>query len=82
MAHRTAIAARISPYPRSVVPQTNDGALDSRKAKRAAKRREAQAQQKLRSMGVCPVGYRWIKQASGYRCAGGSHYVSDAELGL
>ncbi|KAL1695638.1 hypothetical protein GGG16DRAFT_85985 [Schizophyllum commune] len=43
MAHRTAIAARISPYPRSVVPQTNDGAPDSRKAKRAAKRREAQA---------------------------------------
>ena len=46
------------------------------------RRKEREAQQKLRQMGVCPVGYRWIKQASGYRCAGGSHFVSDAELGL
>ena len=46
------------------------------------RRKEREAQQKLRQMGVCPVGYRWIKQASGYRCAGGSHFVSDAQLGL
>ena len=46
------------------------------------RKKEREAQQKLRQMGVCPVGYRWIKQASGYRCAGGSHFVSDAELGL
>ncbi|KAI0050262.1 P-loop containing nucleoside triphosphate hydrolase protein [Auriscalpium vulgare] len=44
--------------------------------------REAQAQAKLRSMGVCVAGYRWIKQSSGYRCAGGTHFVSDAQLGL
>ncbi|KIY50066.1 P-loop containing nucleoside triphosphate hydrolase protein [Fistulina hepatica ATCC 64428] len=44
--------------------------------------KEAKVQTRLRSMGVCPVGYRWIKQASGYRCAGGSHYISNAELGL
>ncbi|KAI0067131.1 P-loop containing nucleoside triphosphate hydrolase protein [Artomyces pyxidatus] len=46
------------------------------------KRREAQAQQKLRTMGVCVAGFQWIKQASGYRCAGGTHFVSDAQLGL
>lgn len=46
------------------------------------RKKEREAQQKLRQMGVCPVGYRWIKQASGYRCAGGSHFVSDAQLGL
>lgn len=53
-----------------------------RRAEEEERRKEAQAQQKLREMGVCPVGYRWIKQASGYRCAGGSHFVSEAELGL
>ncbi|GKZ94891.1 hypothetical protein AnigIFM59636_008622 [Aspergillus niger] len=46
------------------------------------KKKEEEAQRKLREMGVCPVGYRWIPQASGYRCAGGSHFVSSAQLGL
>lgn len=53
-----------------------------RKEKEAEKKREALAQKKLRDLGVCPVGYRWIKQTQGYRCAGGSHFVSDAQLGL
>lgn len=46
------------------------------------RRKEQRAQETLRKMGVCPVGYRWIKQAGGYRCAGGSHWVTDAQLGL
>ena len=46
------------------------------------RQQEAKAQEKLRHMGVCPVGYRWIKQAGGYRCAGGSHFVTDSQLGL
>ena len=41
---------------------------------------EQRKQQKLREMGVCPVGFRWIKSNNGYRCAGGSHFVSDADL--
>jgi DNA polymerase III delta prime subunit len=44
--------------------------------------KERKAQSKLREMGVCVMGYRWIKQSGGYRCAGGSHYVSDAALGV
>jgi hypothetical protein len=44
------------------------------------KKLEAQAQVKLREMGVCPVGYRWINVGSGYKCAGGSHFVSNAAL--
>ncbi|KAI0085776.1 P-loop containing nucleoside triphosphate hydrolase protein [Irpex rosettiformis] len=57
--------------------------LEARKRREMEERkREAQAQQKLRSMGVCPAGFLWIKQSSGYRCAGGSHFVSDAQLGL
>lgn len=44
------------------------------------KRHEAQMQAKLRKIGVCVAGYQWIKQSGGYRCAGGSHFVSNARL--
>ena len=46
------------------------------------RQREAQAQQKLRALGVCCQGFRWIKQSSGYRCAGGSHFVGNGQLGM
>lgn len=46
------------------------------------KRQEEKAQQKLRAMGVCPVGYQWIPEGDGYRCAGGSHFVTRSQLGL
>ncbi|KAF5345199.1 hypothetical protein D9758_009720 [Tetrapyrgos nigripes] len=51
-------------------------------AEEKARKKEAQAQQKLRSMGICVAGFQWIKSHDGYRCAGGSHFVSDAQLGL
>lgn len=41
---------------------------------------EVERQKKLKVLGPCPMGYRWIKQASGYRCAGGSHTLSDASI--
>ena len=53
-----------------------------RKRQQEAKRREQRAQEKLRQMGVCVAGYRWIKQQGGYRCAGGSHFVGENQLGL
>ena len=53
-----------------------------RQAEEERRQKERKVQKKLREMGVCCAGYRWIKQAHGYRCAGGSHYVSDAQLGL
>ena len=53
-----------------------------RKAEEERKRQEAKAQAKLRKMGICPMGFRWIKQSDGYRCSAGSHWVDDAKLGL
>lgn len=53
-----------------------------RQAEEEQRQKERQAQKKLREMGVCSAGFRWIKQADGYMCAGGAHYVSDAQLGL
>lgn len=44
--------------------------------------KEELAQRRLRQMGVCVQGYRWIDQGNGYRCAGGSHFVSYSQLGV
>lgn len=41
------------------------------------RRKEAEAQKKLAEIGACPAGFTWIKQRGGYRCAGGSHFLSD-----
>jgi SpoVK/Ycf46/Vps4 family AAA+-type ATPase len=38
---------------------------------------ELAKQKELKARGLCPMGYDWIKQATGYRCAGGSHVVPD-----
>lgn len=45
------------------------------------RRKEVEARKKLEACGKCPAGFHWIKQAGGYRCAGGSHFVSEAALG-
>lgn len=50
--------------------------------KQKMRQQEAEAQGRLREMGVCSAGYRWIKQDGGYRCAGGAHFVTDGELGI
>ncbi|KAL4944390.1 hypothetical protein BDV06DRAFT_233392 [Aspergillus oleicola] len=47
-----------------------------------ARRQEQKIQQKLRHMGVCIAGFQWIKQEGGYRCAGGSHFISNGQLGI
>jgi hypothetical protein len=51
-----------------------------REALAEAHRKEQAHQQKLRAMGVCVAGFPWIKGSGGYRCAGGSHWVLDAQL--
>ena len=56
-----------------------------RKAREEEARRrqeEARVQKKLREMSVCPAGFRWVKERSGYRCAGGAHFVPNGQLGL
>jgi hypothetical protein len=44
------------------------------------KEKEELVQKRLRETGVCPMGYQWIPQQSGYRCAGGSHWVPASNL--
>jgi hypothetical protein len=44
------------------------------------RRKELAIQKKIRDMGICPNGFRWVKEMGGYRCRGGAHFLSDAQL--
>jgi len=44
------------------------------------RKEELEKQKKLASSGLCPMGYAWIKQSGGYRCASGSHWMSDVDV--
>ncbi|EQC36830.1 hypothetical protein, variant [Saprolegnia diclina VS20] len=41
---------------------------------------EAELRERIRSLCKCPMGYEWIQLSGGWRCSGGSHFVTDAEL--
>ncbi|KAI0549276.1 P-loop containing nucleoside triphosphate hydrolase protein [Xylaria curta] len=45
-------------------------------------KKESEVKARLMRMGRCPMGYEWIQQAGGYRCAGGSHYMTNGDLGI
>ncbi|KAG7382936.1 hypothetical protein PHYPSEUDO_004232 [Phytophthora pseudosyringae] len=50
-------------------------------AKLDEERRRAEAiQERIRQICPCPAGFNWYKSGGGWRCGGGSHFVSDAQL--
>ena len=44
-------------------------------------KKEEEIRRKLQRSGCCPRGYHWVRQLGGWRCRGGSHFVTDAQLG-
>ena len=56
--------------------------FEKMRMQRAQQKREKAVQEKLRDLGVCQQGYQWLKQPGGYRCAGGSHFMSNSQLGM
>ncbi|KAM6493099.1 P-loop containing nucleoside triphosphate hydrolase protein [Amanita muscaria] len=55
---------------------------EKKRMEEQSRRQEAQIQWHLRLMDVCPIGFQWLPQGGGYRCACGSHWVSNAQLGI
>lgn len=54
---------------------------EAEEERRREELRKAQAvQEKLRQISPCPAGFAWFKCGGGWRCGGGSHFVSDAQL--
>jgi SpoVK/Ycf46/Vps4 family AAA+-type ATPase len=46
------------------------------------RKQEEARKKKLMEMGLCPMGFNWIKESTGgYRCGGGSHWISDGDVG-
>jgi replication-associated recombination protein RarA len=45
-------------------------------------RKRMEVKRKLASVGFCPAGYVWHREGSGFRCGGGSHFVSFNQLGI
>lgn len=41
---------------------------------------EARRRAALRRLTICPAGFSWYKCPGGYRCGGGTHFVTDATV--
>jgi hypothetical protein len=55
--------------------------LEFRRKQQVLQQKEKQRiQAKLKKMGVCCMGYEWIRMGSIYRCAGGSHTLSACSI--
>jgi len=58
--------------------------LKQREAEEARRRemmkKEEEMKQRLRQISPCPAGFNWYREGGGWRCAGGSHFVSDQQL--
>ena len=61
----------------AVLARVKEAVEEVRRKKTAA---EEEALQRVRAMGLCPAGFDWIKIEGGYRCGGGTHFASDADV--
>lgn len=50
------------------------------KAGREERRKHAAIQKKLQEMGLCPAGFEWIENSTGYVCSAGGHSISHEQL--
>jgi hypothetical protein len=57
-----------------------EAALKKRREAERKRREEMAVQKKIKDMGICPMGFRWIKEGGGYRCSGGGHFLSNTQL--
>ena len=48
----------------------------------ALEQKRQEVKWRLASIGICPAGFVWHREGSGFRCGGGLHVVSFGQLGL
>lgn len=53
---------------------------EAEERRRDEERKKQAIQEALRRISPCPAGFQWYQCGTGWRCGGGSHFVSDAEL--
>lgn len=53
-----------------------------RRVEETREKDEARVLTRLQEIGKCVAGFQWIRQSGGYRCAGGSHFVTDGQLAM
>lgn len=51
-----------------------------RSREKAKTDQETMAQETLKKIGKCCMGFDWLRRGDGYQCAGGSHFCSDADI--
>uniref|UniRef100_A0A0G4HGQ9 RanBP2-type domain-containing protein n=1 Tax=Chromera velia CCMP2878 TaxID=1169474 RepID=A0A0G4HGQ9_9ALVE len=47
---------------------------------RVKEEEERKVQEKIRAQGRCPMNFDWLPVNGGYRCAGGTHFISHADV--
>ena len=52
----------------------------SEEQRREEERKAKEIQERICKIIPCPMGYAWLQVSGGWRCAGGSHFVSDEQL--
>ena len=63
------------------------GVLESMKvaieeAEKEQHKKDAGVRAKIKEMCLCPAGFDWHRDGEGWRCNGGSHFISNDKLGL
>lgn len=61
----------------SVLAKVEKAIEEDKKAKSAE---EAKQQARVQAIGKCPMGFNWHKEGGGWRCGGGSHFVSNVDI--
>eukprot|EP00633_Aureoumbra_lagunensis_P006918 CAMPEP_0197320696 /NCGR_PEP_ID=MMETSP0891-20130614/61167_1 /TAXON_ID=44058 ORGANISM="Aureoumbra lagunensis, Strain CCMP1510" /NCGR_SAMPLE_ID=MMETSP0891 /ASSEMBLY_ACC=CAM_ASM_000534 /LENGTH=1335 /DNA_ID=CAMNT_0042812211 /DNA_START=134 /DNA_END=4141 /DNA_ORIENTATION=- len=87
MTHDQLYAALMAQAPSVANALSSKILYDSRRAMRLAKLSDEDRQNEidrehavltqLKQMGKCPAGFNWHREGAGWRCGGGSHFVSD-----
>ena len=51
-----------------------------KEAEKEQHRLDAPIRARIKEMGLCPAGFDWHREGEGWRCNGGTHFISNAKL--